>query len=282
MSNQTQFDKVEILGVDIDLVNRVEAVEYVIAAAQPGRPAVYVVKPYVEFLDRSYHDLEVQNLLNNAELTIADGIAVVWAAAYLYAGPRTTWRFLKTVAQIVVAPHELLWPLTDRAAGTNFTWPLLQAAARANLRVALVGTPRHSTLDDTAAAIKQRMPAINLVLTHTGTDPHRQPGRQSRAWLDQLALQLRDARADIILLGLGFPRQEYAASYLQAQLAHGVLIGEGGTFDYREFGGHQAKAAAWIQRSGLEWLWRLVLEPRRLRRQLAIPRFMWRVWRSRH
>jgi N-acetylglucosaminyldiphosphoundecaprenol N-acetyl-beta-D-mannosaminyltransferase len=75
--------------------------------------------------------------------------------------------------------------------------------------------------------------------------------------------------------------QEHIISRLTPQLDHGVLIGEGGTFDYKQFGGHRRKAPVIMQRLGLEWLWRLILEPRRLRRQWAIPRFIWRIWQSR-
>jgi N-acetylglucosaminyldiphosphoundecaprenol N-acetyl-beta-D-mannosaminyltransferase len=80
---------------------------------------------------------------------------------------------------------------------------------------------------------------------------------------------------------MGFPVQERVCTYLSEHSSHGVFIGEGGTFDYERFGGQRPKAPSWIQRIGLEWLWRLVLEPRRLGRQLAIPRFIYRIWRDR-
>ena len=281
MSKQQVYDKVDILGVEIDVVSPSDAIDYIMSISEPGRPAAYVVKPYVEFLDRSYREFDIQELLNDADLAVADGIALVWAAAYLYAGPRSPWRFVKTLAQIMIAPRELAWPLTGRAAGTNFTWPLLETAARTGRRIALVGTPRSSNIEQTAAAITRRLPNAKMVLSHTGTDPEAHDGQQSRRWLNQLALAINDSQADIILLGLGFPRQEFAAAYLRGQLKHGVIIGEGGTFDYTSFGGHRAKAPTVMQTTGLEWLWRLMLEPSRLKRHLAIPRFIWRVWLSR-
>jgi N-acetylglucosaminyldiphosphoundecaprenol N-acetyl-beta-D-mannosaminyltransferase len=79
---------------------------------------------------------------------------------------------------------------------------------------------------------------------------------------------------------MGFPAQERLMSALTARLQRGVFIGEGGSFDYRELGGHAQRAPAWMQRSGLEWFWRLLREPRRWRRQLAIPRFIWAVHRE--
>jgi N-acetylglucosaminyldiphosphoundecaprenol N-acetyl-beta-D-mannosaminyltransferase len=80
---------------------------------------------------------------------------------------------------------------------------------------------------------------------------------------------------------MGFPLQERIISRLAEHLKHGVLIGEGGTFDYEQFGGTRTKAPAIMQRLGLEWFWRLILEPNRIKRQLAIPRYIWRIWRAR-
>jgi N-acetylglucosaminyldiphosphoundecaprenol N-acetyl-beta-D-mannosaminyltransferase len=97
---------------------------------------------------------------------------------------------------------------------------------------------------------------------------------------EELLQDIKSADPDIILVGMGFPLQEKLISKLAGKLEHGVLIGEGGTFDYRSFGGRQAKAPKLLQRIGLEWLWRLALQPKRLRRQLAIPRFLWRLYRQ--
>jgi N-acetylglucosaminyldiphosphoundecaprenol N-acetyl-beta-D-mannosaminyltransferase len=119
------------------------------------------------------------------------------------------------------------------------------------------------------------LPNINIV------DPNATSRHQTRPWLDELVASLRSARPDIILLGLGFPRQELAAAYITERINHGIIIGEGGTFDYRIFGGRTPKAPALMQRLGIEWLWRLALQPSRLRRQLAIPRFIYRIWLSR-
>ncbi|QQR51832.1 WecB/TagA/CpsF family glycosyltransferase [bacterium] len=280
MSKQSQFEKVDILGVDIDIVAADEAIESILEASKSGQPASYIVKPYVEFLDTSYHNLEVRELLDNAQLCLADGVALIWAAAYLYAGPRNWRRFLITLSQIIWQPRSLLYPLTDRGAGINFTSRLLKSASQAGRRIALVGSPTHQNIETTANTLRQIFPDINIVSVHHGHDPQALADRQSTAWLSALATQLGASQPDIVLLGLGFPRQEFAAAYLSAHVSHGVFIGEGGSFDYQAFGGKRSKAPQFIQSIGLEWLWRLGQEPTRWRRQLAIPRFIWRVWRQ--
>lgn len=281
MSKQSEYDQVDILGVDVDAISNADAIAYVVDLARPDRPPAYVVKPYVEFIDQAFTKPGLQELLNSADLAVPDGVALTWAAAYLYAGKRSTARFWLTLFQIVLAPHALQWPLPDRAAGINFTWPLLMAAERRGLKVYLVGNPRHDTIEHTARTLQQSFAKLQLVGTHTGRDQSQPPGHVSDEWLQRLAQAIHAAGPDLVLVGMGFPLQERVCAYLAAHSQHGVFIGEGGTFDYEAFGGRRAKAPRWIQVIGLEWFWRLLLEPGRIVRQLAVPRFIWRVWRSR-
>jgi len=281
VSKQTEFDSLNLLGVDVDAVSNADAIDYIVKRARPGQPAGYVVKPYVEFLDRSARNAELRELLNNADLCVADGISLTWAAAYLYAGKRSAVRFWLTLFQIVLAPRELRWPLPDRAAGINFTWPLLAAIASAKLKVYLVGNPQGSTIEHTADTLQQAFPHLRIVGVHSGLDPSEKYGRVGEAWKRQLAQAVQSAQADVVLIGMGFPLQERVCAYLANQLGHGICIGEGGTFDYERFRGRRPKAPSWVQAVGLEWLWRLILEPRRIVRQLAVPRFMLAIWRSR-
>lgn len=282
MSKQRTHDQVNILGVGVDVIYLTEAIKYICDdAADRARPGAYVVKPYVEFLDRAAKDPKLTELLNGAELSIADGVAVLWAAHYLYAGPRTAARFFQTLSQIVLAPNELAWPVPERAAGTNFTWPLLRAAAVRKLRVYLIGKETPAAIEQVAAVIQAAIPDIEIVGTLSGRDPGSRRGQVSEEWLEQTAGRLTAARPDLILVGLGFPLQEQVCAQLSRAVGHGVFIGEGGTFDYDSFGGTRRKAPAAVQRIGLEWLWRLLLEPSRFRRQLAIPRFIAKIWKSR-
>jgi N-acetylglucosaminyldiphosphoundecaprenol N-acetyl-beta-D-mannosaminyltransferase len=281
MSKQTDFDKLALLGVEIDAISNTEAIDYICERAKPGKPACYVVKPYVEFLDRADRSQELRDLLDGAELALPDGVALTWAAAYLYAGKRSAWRFWLTLAQIIIAPAQLRWPLPDRTAGINFTWPLLAAAEQRGLRLFLVGDPKTAPIGHTAHTLTEAFPKLTIVGTHSGRDRSEKPGRVGEGWSEELTQAVANAKPDIVLVGMGFPLQERVCAYLAAHSSHGVFIGEGGTFDYERFGGRRPKAPGWVARIGLEWLWRLVLEPRRIGRQLAIPRFIYRIWRSR-
>ena len=281
MSKQTSYDKVGLLGVDVDTLGPNEAVAALIDASAPKQPAIYVCKPYVEFLDRASNDDSLKDLINGAEYVLADGIALIWAAHYLYAGPRTAIRFFISLACIVAAPSKLAWPIPGRAGGVNFTLPLLEAAAAAGRKVAIITKPTSAEAEAVIRVLTQRIPGLNIVLALPGYDPAAQPGKVSATWTDTTTLKISNANPDIVLIGMGFPLQEHLASHLASQLDHGVMIGEGGTFDYAGFGGTKPKAPRLMQRLGLEWLWRLGLEPSRFKRQLAIPRFIYKVWRSR-
>ncbi len=246
--------------------------------------AQYVVKPYVEFFDRAYHDPEIRVLLNHAWLRLPDGVSAQWAAAYL-AGPPKLSRALKLAINIITNPQAINNPLPEKFGGAVFTWRLLEACANHHLTVYLIGSPKSGTIKQTAQSIRKRLPQLAIVGTWPGhwggmEGGHLRARLQTAPLEAKLLADLQKQRPHIVLVGMGFPLQEELMAKLVPQLSQGVLIGEGGTFDYDSFGGKRAKAPAWIQRSGLEWLWRLLFEPSRWKRQLAIPRFMWTVYRS--
>ncbi len=277
--------KPTILGVRIDNLTISQAVQQITAyAASTDLPARYVVKPYVEFFDRAYRDGYVKNLLNQAWLRLPDGVSTQWAAAYLNGRP-SIWRFLSLTLSIMVRPQAISYPIAEKFGGTVFTWKLLEACAEQRLKVYLIGSPRRGDIAGTVKVIKEQLPNLDIVGDWPGHWGGMK-GEQLRQRLQHAPLEaklytdLGQRRPDIILVGMGFPLQEELMAKLTPQLHHGILIGEGGTFDYASFGGIRTKAPAWIQRSGLEWLWRLVLEPSRWQRQLAVPRFMWAVYQS--
>lgn len=282
MSRQTQYPKVKLSGIEIDALTIDEAVNHIVERARNrSLPAGYVVKPYVEFLDHAEHDPAIRQILNEAELALADGVALIWAAAYLYGGPRNLVRFGLTLTQIILNPRALLRPLPERIAGLNLTLPLLKASSDQGLSVFLIGKESEDEIEDTAAVLQERLPGLRIAGTRSGRDPSRPYGQVGEGWLQKALEVIQESGADLVLVGMGFPLQERVMARLAPQLDHGLLIGEGGTFDYEQFGGNRRKAPRIMQHSGLEWLWRLLLEPRRFKRQLAIPRFIWRVWHTR-
>jgi len=273
MSRQSQYPKYDILGVDVDALTRAQAASYIIEwVGDTGRPAAVAVKPYVEFIDQAKRDPAAQQLLQNAELCLPDGVALQWAANFRYRSGRHWWDVVTRGASIVLRPSAITDPLPERFSGITFTTQLLEVCQSHKLTVFLIGSPIESNISRTATVLRQRFAGLDIVGTF--------PGHFSASGEKQLVEQLQQVKPDIILIGLGFPKQEQLATRLAGQLDHGFLIGEGGSFDYQELGGTVRRAPSWMQHQGLEWLWRLIQQPSRIGRQLAIPRFIWQMWRQ--
>lgn len=261
--------RVNILGVNVDVLTIPQAIDTIIVATAEPR-ARYIVKPYVEFFDGKHEDL-----LNRAWLCLPDGVALQWAA-HFQTTSGSPWQLIKTLAQIVVRPATTKRVLPARFGGINFTWPLLKACADHDRTVFLVGSPQGTTIAHTAETLQRQIPGLQLAGACPGRDEA--TGVFSHALEQQLLQQLATNKPDVVLIGIGRPRQELLMQRLIDKLDHGILIGEGGTFDYRQFGGKRPRAPKLVQTLGLEWLWRLIQEPIRIKRQLAIPRFIARVY----
>jgi len=93
-----------------------------------------------------------------------------------------------------------------------------------------------------------------------------------------IVAQVAAAQPDVLLVGMGMPRQEKWAWRHRQQLGASVMIGVGGSFDV--YGGVVKRAPKWLQRIGGEWLWRLIQDPRKIKKVRNLPRFAWRVLRT--
>ncbi len=263
--------RLRVLGVPVDPLTVPEAVARISErAADLGSPPAYVIKPYVEFFGRRA-DPMVRSILAGAWLSLADGVAIQWAATYARAPRHGALDLLRSLVAIVLRPASVAAVVPERVAGVTLTLALLEASRERGLGVFLVGSPKHNPIADTARHLEAILPGLRVLGTA--------PGRLDPESHERLLAELSRLRPDLILVGLGFPAQERLMAWLAPRLEHGVLVGEGGSFDFRELGGGIRRAPATVRRIGLEWLWRLLREPRRLRRQLAIPQFILEIQR---
>lgn len=259
----------QILDTSIDALT----LEGGLAAAQKimlGGRAKYLVLPYVEFIMRARRDPSIQAALMDATLRLPNGVALNWAAEYLYGGRPGIIRLVSTLWQIVFQPKRIHTILPDRFDSSNFTWSLLKATAIQKQSVFLVGSPKRQSINAVTAYLASAIPGLQVAGSFTG---HLNAAKEA-----ELVAKLKASKPALILIGIGFPRQELLMQRLAPQLEGGLMLGEGGSFDYEQFGGHIKRAPTWMRRSGLEWFWRLVREPSRLGRQLVIPVFIWLVY----
>jgi len=260
----------EILGVRIDLFTINEINNLIIEKAKhPYKEPIVIFKPYVEFLSLASRNSDIKQLLNSSDYNIADSVAVQWASSYLYGEPRTGRGLLLAYWSLLYKMRSKKWStqiVPERMAGVDQTKPLLKLANKERLKIGIVGGPRDT--DRTANELRKRFKNLK-VKVWTGyydlTDENR------------LVEDISNSNLDILFCAMGFPRQEKFSVKYRDKLNTKVIIGEGGSFDYDQLGGQIKRAPSWMRKAGLEWLWRLFLQPSRMRRQFAIPAFISKV-----
>ncbi len=232
-----------VLGVKLHAVSMDQAVERVLTMAhQPGFHLVVTLG--TEMVMRAQHDEEFRELVNGADLVVADGAGLLWAAR------RCGLSLPERVAGI-----DLVCRLAETLAGSKGSFFLLGAAP--------------GVAEEAARTLCKRFPGLQIVGAQDGF--FREDGPVVQA--------IAASEARVLLTGLGSPRQERWMRQHQDRLGVGVGIGVGGSFDV--LSGRKTRAPGWMIRLHLEWLFRLACEPSRLLRMMALPRFMGRVLGSR-
>jgi N-acetylglucosaminyldiphosphoundecaprenol N-acetyl-beta-D-mannosaminyltransferase len=265
-------ETVEVLGVRLHDLTRREAAAEIVRLGGEGAKT-YVVKPYSEFMPRARRDEQIRDILNGAALCLPDGAGILWAASYLSLPGgrlRALLQFPPSVASLVFRPSALRRRLREAMAGIDFTWEMLTALAEAGLSVYLLGGTAEESAG-AARAIRRRLPSLTIVGVRDGYF------RSSDA--DAVIEAINAVSPDVLLVAMGFPRQEqWIAGNLPRLNVH-VAVAEGGSLSF--ISGATRRAPRWMRRAGLEWLFRLLRQPSRLRRQLALPVFVWLVLRQR-
>jgi N-acetylglucosaminyldiphosphoundecaprenol N-acetyl-beta-D-mannosaminyltransferase len=153
--------------------------------------------------------------------------------------------------------------------GSDLVWSIPEQASRLGHRVFLLGG-REGVAQAAANTLAGSYPGLQIAGAFAGS-----PQVDHDA---ALAEMVRNTAADILFVAFGAPAQELWIARNLAATGVSVAVGVGGSLDY--LAGTARRAPTWMQNRGLEWLWRLVQQPWRWRRMLALPRFAWMVMRS--
>jgi len=231
----------EILGCRVDELDAAAASDRILEFAQRGAGA-QVVTLGTEMIVYAQRDAGFKQVVNQSALSLCDTIGLLLVARLR--GSRLRRR---------VTGVELIEDVCETAAGRGLSIFLLGGAA--------------GVADSAAGALRRRYPAVLIAGT--------QHGYFADSQSEQVAQQIAASGAAILLAGLGFPRQEFWLARYLAATRCGVGVGVGGSFDV--ISGQVKRAPGVWQRFGLEWLYRLISEPHRWRRQLALPQFVWLV-----
>lgn len=230
---------VRILGISVHRVRFAEAVQIVMSWLRGGtEEAKYVVTPNINHVVLYQDNDAFREAYENAALVLADGRYVVWLSR-LFGNP-----------------------LPEPVNGSDLIPSVLEAAsASGGLRVFLLGA-MPGIANTAAARITSRWPSVTV----TGT--YSPPGgfESDEAETDRIVALINKAAPDLLVVGISPPKQEIWVGRTAARLRVRVIICAGATIDF--LAGEKARAPGWMQRAGLEWVFRMVMEPKRL-----VPRY---------
>jgi len=234
-----------LLGVELALTDYERTLDWVDAAVDAREPG-YICVAAVHTVMACAEDPELADAVRGSSFTVPDGQPLVWALNAL--GHR----------------------LQDRVYGPDLMWRACARAAHTGTRMYLHGgRDQPEALAGLTRKLRLAHPGLRIV---GGSTQHF--GEYTDEELDRVAAEINAKRPDVVWVGLGVPRQEKWMQRMRPRLEAPVLIGVGAAFDFHA--GLVPQAPDWMQRSGLEWLFRLSREPRRLwRRYLRYnPRFV--------
>lgn len=232
-------EKIDVLGVQFDNLTMDEAVETALRLLDERR-AAYVVTPNPEIVMLCREDPDAAAAVAGADLTIPDGIGVIYGA-----------RLLKT-------------PLKQKLPGIDFTLALMGRLAERGGRVFLFGA-KPGVAERAAEKLAAQFPGLRFVGTQDGYFTDDGP----------IVKKINAAAPELLLVCLGAPKQERWMHDNAPRLKVGLMIGAGGSMDV--FAGTVERAPEAWQRAGLEWLYRLLKEPKRIGRMANLPRFMFQI-----
>ncbi len=195
-----------------------------------------------EFVMTAQRAPEFMHVLHNADLCLPDGQGLLWAAK------------LKGTQ------------LRERVAGSTLMYKIAERAAEEGWRVFLLGAAE-GVANKTAKILEEKHPDLKIVGTWSGS-----PSAEDSPGIVQLIIQ---SRVDVLLVAYGAPKQDLWIYKYGNELKVPVMMGVGGSFDF--VAGVAKRAPEWAQNMGIEWLHRLVMEPWRWKRMLALPKFALRV-----
>jgi N-acetylglucosaminyldiphosphoundecaprenol N-acetyl-beta-D-mannosaminyltransferase len=230
-------DRIEVVGVPIDRVDPATAVRTAMSRVGSGS-LLQICTVNLHFLVTARRDAEVRTILNRSDLNVADGFPVVWLARLL--GGR----------------------LPGRVAGADLVPGLMAAAAQQGARVFLLGG-EHGVAEEARRRLLTQHPGLVVCGVHE--PPVGAPGEMGD---EDILRMIAASEADILVVAFGHPKQERWIDLHRAHLPVSVAMGVGCSLDL--IAGRRTRAPRWMQRSNLEWLHRMLHEPRRLWARYAV------------
>lgn len=236
-------ETVKILGVEIDNITINEAGEMTKNLIENShKNCELIVAPNVEFIMRAQKDKKFYDILNSAKLATPDSIGVEIAA-----------KIQKK-------------PLKQRIPGQAYFRKILEIGEEQGWTFYFLGG-KGDTAKKAIDNVKIRYPNINIVGFHEGFFKEDSE--------EKIIKEINSLKPNVLFVAMGAPAQEKWIYEHKNELQVDVAAGQGGTFDYEA--GNVKRAPKWMQKYGIEWLWRLILQPSRIRRMIVLPVYLMKI-----
>ncbi|MBR1753397.1 WecB/TagA/CpsF family glycosyltransferase [bacterium] len=239
MANVNNSKTVNLLGFNINNFSMYEALDYALELIKSGKGGqIVTINP--EMIQSAKKKIYFKQVIQNADLVIPDGVGIKIGLK------------LKNID-------------AKRIAGIEFSYKMLEKCAQQKIPVALIGAKPH-VVYGAVNALQKQIPNLKTVYFHNGyfSDEER------------VIKEMKKAMPKFVLVALGSPRQEYFIQNALKDLPDSVMIGVGGSFDV--WSGNVKRAPEFYQKYGLEWLYRTIKEPKRLKRIFpTLPNFVLNV-----
>lgn len=226
------FQRINVFGCPVDQMSLDDCMSYLESIIDKKKQCHIIVINAAKVV-RAQSNHQLSDILWNADLVGADGVPIIWAS-----------RILGT-------------PLPGRVNGTDLMERLIHLSADKGYSIYFLGAKQH-VLKSAIDFLQTVFPTLNIA-------GYRHGYFNSLNEEEEAVLQINRANPDILLLGMGTPMKEEWVQRHKSDLNIPVIHGVGGSFDI--LGGATRRAPRWMQRTGLEWLFRLILEPRRMWRR---------------
>ncbi|MDO8658833.1 MAG: WecB/TagA/CpsF family glycosyltransferase [Candidatus Levybacteria bacterium] len=239
------LEKKKVLEIGITDATENEILKYIITSLEKKEEKYYIVTPNPEILVYSNSHSSFKTILNNARIALCDGIGIIWAGKILGQGVK------------------------HRVGGTDFIEKVCSEVCKKPITVGFLGG-RGSVAEKTAECLQKKYPGLKVVFAASEW-----PENSSKFIRSTSSGQSSKLSIDILFVAFGFPKQEEWIAQNLDKIPVKMAMGVGGAFDY--ISGNVRRAPVWIRNIGLEWLYRLIRQPWRIKRQLALLEFIFLV-----
>lgn len=240
------MNKIKIFGVEINNLTLKEAVK-IVERFLKSDTLNTICTPNTEIVMAAKEDSKLKNIINENDLIIPDGIGLIYGS-----------KMRKK-------------PLKERVTGFDLSIKLLEIANEKGYSLFLLGG-KEGVAKTAAENISIKYPNVKIAGVHHGYFKGSHNGYNNHEDELNLVQMINSTKPDVIFVGLGFPKQEVWIAENRKRIHGKVIIGNGGTMDI--LAGNMKRAPKIFQKLGLEWFYRLIKEPSRIRRQIALPKFI--------